>query len=307
LKIRALVDLLIIDVLTILLMVVITLTQSNIARIVLGLPFLLFSPGYMLIAALFVNNTIMNTFRRTALSFGLSVAVIVLIGLGLNFTPWGIGLVPVLYSISGFIIIMSIIALVRRAELLKETKITQELQLSVSGWRGSPFQKSLIIILFLAILGAVGTLGYSLVIPKTGEIFTEFYILGNEGIAQNYPSEFVMAKGETTAVSYDGGKTMIPSNLGQVTIGFINREQHVTSYRLVVKIDGQPVTINYDGKTLSRLDGIQLQPNEKWERQIGFAPQHLGDNQMVEFFLLRDESSSTEETLHLWINVKSPY
>ncbi|RLM60002.1 DUF1616 domain-containing protein, partial [Halorubrum sp. Atlit-26R] len=40
--------------------------------------------------------------ERVALSFGLSIAVVPLIGLVLNFTPWGIRLVPVVTAVAGF-------------------------------------------------------------------------------------------------------------------------------------------------------------------------------------------------------------
>jgi uncharacterized membrane protein len=52
--------------------------------------------------------------ERVALSFGMSIAVTALIGLWLNYTPWGIRLEPILYSISAFIIILSAVAIFRR-------------------------------------------------------------------------------------------------------------------------------------------------------------------------------------------------
>jgi nucleoside-diphosphate-sugar epimerase len=42
----------------------------------------------------------------------------------------------------------------------------------------------------------------------------------------------------------------------------------------------------------------------RWEQPIGFAPQHVGDNQKVEFFLYKDGAATAEETLHLWVNVR---
>ena len=51
-------------------------------------------------------------------------------------------------------------------------------------WRGKgSVDKILSIILIAAILGVVGTLGYAIAIPKVGERFTEFYVLGLEGKA----------------------------------------------------------------------------------------------------------------------------
>ena len=56
----------------------------------------------------------MDGIESIALSFGMSIAVTALIGLGLNYTSWGIRLEPVLYSIFAFIIILSAIAIIRR-------------------------------------------------------------------------------------------------------------------------------------------------------------------------------------------------
>ncbi|MDH4300312.1 MAG: DUF1616 domain-containing protein, partial [Dehalococcoidia bacterium] len=85
-------DLWLIGILTILLAVIIAFVPSSPARIVLGLPFLLFFPGYTLMAALFPKKDRLGGVERVALSFGLSIAVVPLVGLILNYTPWGIRL-----------------------------------------------------------------------------------------------------------------------------------------------------------------------------------------------------------------------
>ena len=72
------------NLLVIVLVAVIILFPSNVLRIILGLPFLLFFPGYTLIAALFIKREGMGSIERVALSFGLSIAVVPLIGLILN-------------------------------------------------------------------------------------------------------------------------------------------------------------------------------------------------------------------------------
>jgi uncharacterized membrane protein len=57
-------------------------------RIPLGLAMVLFLPGYTLIAALFPEKEDLDGIERVALSFGLSIAVVPLMGLGLT-TPLG--------------------------------------------------------------------------------------------------------------------------------------------------------------------------------------------------------------------------
>lgn len=57
-------------------------------RVLLALPLVLFIPGYSLIAALFPTDEDLDLIERIALSFGLSIAVVPLIGLGLNYRLW---------------------------------------------------------------------------------------------------------------------------------------------------------------------------------------------------------------------------
>ena len=85
----------------------------EILRIVLGLPFVLFFPGFTLISALFPKREWMNNIERVVLSFGISIATVTLIGLILNFTPWGLRIEAVLYSLASFTIITSVIAWIR--------------------------------------------------------------------------------------------------------------------------------------------------------------------------------------------------
>ena len=89
-------------VITLLLFPVVVFTTGPL-RIGLGLPFVIFFPGYTLLSALFPKRDDLSGIERVALSFGLSIAVVPLIGLILNYTPWGIKLYPILTSITLFI------------------------------------------------------------------------------------------------------------------------------------------------------------------------------------------------------------
>ena len=86
-------------------------------RVVLGLLLVLFLPGYSLIAALFPGKDDLDGIERIALSFGLSIAVVPLLGLALNYTPYGIRLVPILVVLSVFTVLLAVVACVRRRGL----------------------------------------------------------------------------------------------------------------------------------------------------------------------------------------------
>jgi len=87
----------------------------------------LFLPGYSLIAALFPRKDDLDGIERIALSFGLSIAVVPLIGLGLNY---GIRLVPLLLRLSLFTILLALAAGVRRAWVSEAERFV----VAVGGW-----------------------------------------------------------------------------------------------------------------------------------------------------------------------------
>jgi uncharacterized membrane protein len=97
--------------------VLIPLFNESPVRIILGLPLALFLPGYALIATLFPRKDDLDGIERVALSFGLSIAITPLLGLALNYTPFGIRLTPILIVLSVFTIALAIGAYVRRSRI----------------------------------------------------------------------------------------------------------------------------------------------------------------------------------------------
>jgi len=69
-------------------------------RYVLGSLFVLYLPGYALIEALYPRGDELEPLERLALSIGLSLALVPLVGLVLNYTPWGIRLTPIVISLA---------------------------------------------------------------------------------------------------------------------------------------------------------------------------------------------------------------
>lgn len=276
-KIKISNELLPLNLLVMVLVVVIIFTPSVVLRIVLGLPFVLFFPGYVLIATLFPKREGLGGIERVALSFGISIALVPLIGLILNYTWWGITLEPILYSIASFIFVISIIAWVRRKRLPEEERFNIEFRLRLLGWGGGAWDKVLSAVLVVAILGALGMLGYVIANPKVGERFTELYILGVGGKAEDYPRELTV--GEE----------------GEVIVGIINREHERVSYHVEVMIDN--IKNNEVGP-------IELEHDEIWEGIVVFTPNEPGEDQKVEFLLYKNGGTEPSvESLHLWIDV----
>ncbi|WP_394326043.1 DUF1616 domain-containing protein [Methanosarcina horonobensis] len=97
--------------------VLIPVLSESFIRTVLGLPLVLFLPGYALVALLFPANNGLEGIERAALSVGMSVATVPLIGLVLNNTSFGIREMPLLASLSLLIILTCAAAYVRRRQL----------------------------------------------------------------------------------------------------------------------------------------------------------------------------------------------
>jgi uncharacterized membrane protein len=100
-----------------LLCIYVPVLNQSFLRVLFALPMILFIPGYVLIAALFPGKEDLDGIERFALSFGLSIAVVPLIGLFLNYTPWGIRLEPIVVSLVIFTAVMVLIAQYRRSLL----------------------------------------------------------------------------------------------------------------------------------------------------------------------------------------------
>ncbi len=98
------------------LLVVFTVNSSWLLyiRYVLGGVFVLYLPGYTLISALYPRSGELDGLERAALSIGLSLAVLPLIGLVLNYTPWGIRLEPIMASLAIFAEVFAVATVIRR-------------------------------------------------------------------------------------------------------------------------------------------------------------------------------------------------
>lgn len=288
------IDLAIINLVSVALAAVIGAGGPQPVRVVLGLPFVLFFPGYCLIGALFPKREDLDPIERVALSFGLSIAVVPLIGLGLNYTAWGIRLTPILISLLLFVGSMSALTYYRRRAVPEEERFWPRFSWPKLEWQKmSRLDKVLTVALAAAILLAVGSVVYVVATPKVGERFTEFYILGPGGKAEGYPRE--LGLGES----------------GKVIVGVVNREYAVVEYRVEVRC-GDDV--------LASLGPFRLAHEEKYETPVAFKLRRQGENQKVEFLLYKVaeerqpglpepgpssvDPNAPYRSLHLWVDVR---
>jgi len=85
----------------------------------LGAVFVLFLPGYATVEALYPEERTLTPLERLALSVGLSLAIVPLLGLLLNYSPWGIRLEPVLTSLATYTEGVALLASYRKYKILR--------------------------------------------------------------------------------------------------------------------------------------------------------------------------------------------
>jgi uncharacterized membrane protein len=248
-------------------------------RVTLGLLYLLFLPGYALVAALFPGRDDVPAIRRFTLAVVLSLAIVSLITLMLNWTPWGVTLVPILVSITSFIVLACGVAYFRRSRLPPEDRFAPQLEIRLPGWSSTSLvEKALMIGLVTSIILGVGTAAYFLIHPKVTERYTEFYVLGAGGALEEYPLEAV--EGEPI--------TLI--------LGVVNHEHETVKYRLVRDVSGR-----------DRVDvaQIELAQGERWEEPTTFALSLDEGNdaacylETVSFVLYKDGRSEPHRSVYL--------
>ena len=123
---------------------------------------------------------------------------------------------------------------------------------------------------------AIATTAYIIVKPKEGEKFTEFYILGPDGKASDYPTNLTLGQS------------------GKLFVGVVNHEYSTVNYKVVVKLQGKIIST----------ENISLKNNQKWEKAIIFTPDTSGTNQKLELILYKlPDDKNAYRSLHLWVNV----
>jgi uncharacterized membrane protein len=293
-------DLLACALLAAVLVLLIAFFPDSTARQILGLVFVLFLPGYTATAALFPENEQIDIIERVALSFGLSIAIVPLIGLGLNFTPWGIRLDPILASVSAFIVVASAIGWYRRMSLPEDERFEIVVEFDID-WRGMPVvDKALTIGIAVMLVASVVVIAWAVTTPRTGERFTQIAILGPDGMATDYPRNLTVDEEATVLLSVK------------------SYEQEVVDYTIVLvltnatdqnfTVDGQSI----DWEETQQLDpfsgvaqGFSLENLEYYNKTLNFTVTSAGEWKL-QFLLYVEGQEFTQDSyreLHLWLDV----
>lgn len=325
------------DLATVLVLVVLTdafvlapVIRQTPVRIVLGFLFALFLPGYAFVSALFpergrpsaesvrsddegedggraLPNRSIDGIERLVLSFGTSIATVPLIGLVLNFTPWGIRLVPVTIAVSVFTVIAAVVGVFRRLSIPADERFAVPYHRWMTRARSAAFEPEtrvdavLNVALALGVLLLASSVAYAVVVPDEGAGFTEFYLLAeNESgalVASDYPTEFNRSEAKP------------------LVVGIGNHEGRPMNYTVVVEL--QRVEVRGNSTTVVEQQRLhrfrtRLGDNETRLRRHVVEPTMTGTRLRLAYLLYRDSvpSDPTVENayreVHLWINVSSP-
>jgi uncharacterized membrane protein len=165
----------------------------------------------------------------------------------------------------------------------------------------SGLDRALSVILIVAIVAAIGTTVYVIMVPKEGEKFTEFYILGPGGKATGYPTRFPAGEEQS------------------LVIGIGNHEYRGITYTVETVL----LNMTYDTSTnTSRIDAYQpldsfsatISHNETREFSYNFTVDDQEFNRL-QFLLFNgtvpgpgvtgpERIDASYRDLHLWITVR---
>jgi len=267
----------------------------------LAILIVMFVPGYVLVAVLFPGSLAsgkaeIDWIERIALSFGLSVAVVPLLGLVLNFTPFGIRFAPIVATIALFTVGVGYAAYWRRMRLPPDRRLSLTVDLAVPDWKEySVLDKGLTVALAASIVVASGTLAYFVLTPRPGEHFTEFYLLGPSSNASGYPTNLTL------------------NETGSVIIGVVNHESAMVNYTVRVDLVGVRIVYNATSglnetvemnRTTWSSSPFTLADEQNWTQPYSFRINSTG-LWKVQFLLFKNgDFSSAYRELQIYVRVE---
>jgi uncharacterized membrane protein len=115
-------------------------------------------------------------------------------------------------------------------------------------------------------------------IPTAGEGYTEFYILGERGLAEETPREAV------------AGQAV------EVRFGITNREGEENVYR---------VEVYQEGARIGEAGPYRLEDEEGMEAQLAFTPARGAKEARIVFLLFEDGREEAYRRLEVWMGLEA--
>ena len=252
--------------------------QFDPLRLMLSLASVLFYPGYTFISIFYTRTTDLKSTDRLALSFGLSIVIVALMGLILNFSPWGISVLSVSMFTTVVTVTMCAIALFRRNKLNTGERF-DPLKHLIYRLSHRSYLSNIWMPLFA--IFAIGILGGSITLrianPPLGEPFTEFYMIGDGGNTSNYPTILTAGK------SFN------------LKVGISNQELVSQKYSMKIVLNDREIGSS---------KVITIDKSQTWEGLLPIIPDQTGQSQKLELKLFREGDVKAHRVIWLWVDVQ---
>lgn len=281
-------------------------------RVAVGTVLVLFAPGYALVALLLPNRTTeasdggersVATGERLLLSLGLSVVVVSLVGLLLNYTTLPINQYNLPVAVGVTTLLLTLLALGRRllaepARRFSGDSLGTPRRLVRRVTTGSTRSTAVSAALVIGLVVAVAGVGLGVATTENGEQYTEFYLLSEDEsgalVADDYPSELTV--GETTGLH----------------VGVGNQEGEPVEYTVVAQL--QRIDRDQGRATVAERTGVggfevTLGAGQTVERRHTFEPTVEGEALRLTYLLYtgtppsNPSSATAYRSVHLWVDV----
>jgi uncharacterized membrane protein len=239
---------------------------------------LLLLPGYTLALFLLPRFSDLDGFERTAMAVGLSLAQYPLLAVALDHSPWGLSPTAIITSLMLVTLVWGTAATVRLAVIPSDELLTARRWLRFSLPSLTRLER-LAALAGLCLLTVVTWSVWTLVAQPPLPPLTEFFMLGPEGLAQNYPN------------------AGLPNQPISVTLAVRNLEGQPVEYAVIA---------SHEGADLARIPPFRVEAGETHTDTLTFALPEYGFGQRLDVLLFRSGLTEPYRRLVLLIDVPPP-
>lgn len=285
-----------------LLAAVTVLVPVPLLRVPFGVLLALFLPGYAVVAALFPAFEQFKTdadpppawIEHAMFAVGGSILTMTVVALALNFSPFGIELVPLVLGLTAVTLLSLGVAAVRRRRSTRKRESSSFLSAALDDLSGGSSRYGRVVnaVLIVSLLLVAGSVAYAVTASNQGDSYTEFYLLAeNESgqlVTSDYPTEFVKGESQT------------------LHLGIDNHEGTQVNYTVVVKVERirtkNGSTTVLQGEELKRMH-VRVGPGGSTVVKHRVAPTMVGGDLRLTYLLYKDEPPADPSVKNAYQNL----
>ena len=289
----------------ILLILIIDVAPDSVLRPILGIFFLLITPGYVATAAIFPGKDGPDTIERIALTFGLSISIFALVGLTIYYSLSGITLESIEFALAGLVIATAFIAWERRSRLPEDERYVINVEINAS-IKGMPFVDRLLVVGIAVAAALCLVMLYYVLSPTNTALYnSEIGLLGPTGQTAGYPWNLTTDQATNVNVSVH------------------SKEVADTAYSLVILLQPENMTGNnithwligdpFNGRQemeggVAMAYNFTLAPGKYMNSTFDFSVIQNGTFKLrfMLFYEGQDVNGIPPYEGYIWVNIKTP-